>query len=492
MSSAFKFLPWLVLAPTALAVECPNTTGNPYIAEVANIQRLADTTTRLIEIGNLLRIDTSASCFVQYVLLQQRLSDRARLFVQSFKDWEAARTDKQAGSTSLVSSGLTAQVLSMAAEYGAVIESASNQTVTVQGSLDGILAAAIQQNLVGYCPDGAQSPDPFCVKQPLYSWLRRFSYGVSLNASLPAITARLVLVDQRDATSKKFQDAWTKQAAKSAPEALSTAAKDLLAQLHSILGASFDKIQNQEGYSDWYNASFLKLREDAAAEPFDAATFSNDLDRSIHILYELVVTADPALPQQAADFLRGSETYAFTEQSFIESIANTPVLTIEYDDNRPQNQSSYSTVRLIYDQPLSGRLSLVANGALAGESRLRDAQLGVQLKYSLNSKAAAAVSGTYYFQYQNSPAELTVTPGTPLPGITLADLSSSATQVFAQKGNIQAGQLRLEFGPAGSSVRFPLALTYSNRTELIAKPELRAQIGISYDFDALFANATAK
>jgi hypothetical protein len=41
-------------------------------------------------------------------------------------------------------------------------------------------------------------------------------------------------------------------------------------------------------------------------------------------------------------------------------------------------------------------------------------------------------------------------------------------------------------GPGQSSVRFPIAVSYSNRTELITKPEWRGQVGISYDFDSLF------
>lgn len=125
----------------------------------------------------------------------------------------------------------------------------------------------------------------------------------------------------------------------------------------------------------------------------------------------------------------------------------------------------------------------------------------MQLKYQLSSTGAngsgglfgllgaAAVSATYYFQYQNSPSILNVTPGTPVDGITLTDLSSTATQVFAKKGNIHVGQLRLELGPSGSSIRFPLAVAYSNRTDLITKPSLGAQFGISYDFDSLFAGS---
>ena len=41
--------------------------------------------------------------------------------------------------------------------------------------------------------------------------------------------------------------------------------------------------------------------------------------------------------------------------------------------------------------------------------------------------------------------------------------------------------------PPRSGVKVPVSVTYSNRTELIDKPTWRAQIGITYDFDSLFA-----
>ena len=97
------------------------------------------------------------------------------------------------------------------------------------------------------------------------------------------------------------------------------------------------------------------------------------------------------------------------------------------------------------------------------------------------------MSATYYFQYQNGPSILNVKPGEPLPNITFINLPANADQIFAKTGSIHLGQLRLMLSPAKSSVRFPFAVSYSNRTELIAKPTWRAQVGISYDFDALFA-----
>jgi hypothetical protein len=58
--------------------------------------------------------------------------------------------------------------------------------------------------------------------------------------------------------------------------------------------------------------------------------------------------------------------------------------------------------------------------------------------------------------------------------------------VFATKGHIQVGQVRLVLGPEKSSARFPISISYSNRTELIDRPAWRGQVGVSYDFDSLF------
>jgi hypothetical protein len=98
---------------------------------------------------------------------------------------------------------------------------------------------------------------------------------------------------------------------------------------------------------------------------------------------------------------------------------------------------------------------------------------------------AASISASYYFQHQNSPAILNLTPGTPLPGITFIGLPANATEAFAKKGDLHLAQVRLQLGQG--SVRFPVSVSYSNRTELVTKPVWRGQIGISYDFDALFA-----
>ena len=83
---------------------------------------------------------------------------------------------------------------------------------------------------------------------------------------------------------------------------------------------------------------------------------------------------------------------------------------------------------------------------IPGAGRVRDAQVGVQFQRDLGTLTflgAAAVAGTYYFQYQSSPAILNVTPAKPFDGINLIGLPSTATQVFATKGTLHVAQLRL-------------------------------------------------
>jgi hypothetical protein len=195
--------------------------------------------------------------------------------------------------------------------------------------------------------------------------------------------------------------------------------------------------------------------------------------------------------------LSARSDYYLAEDALVSELADQPVLSIEYNNNRPVGQATTSTFRLIFDKGVN-KWSFTFNGAVTfydtrpqapTTSRYRDAQVGAQVQRDIGKflSTPAALSASYYFQYQNGPAILNVTPGTPLPGITFTGLPSNATQVFAQTGNLHLGQLRLVLSPGQSNVRFPVAVSYSNRTELIAKPTWRAQVGVSYDFDSLFA-----
>lgn len=111
-------------------------------------------------------LEQSYPCFANYVLLRLATRDRAEVFGKVFGNLQstlkatssqksqAGSSSTTGGSTNLVSKGTTAEILSVATEYGALSESTNNQTVTVQGTLDGPFQAATRQYLLGYCKSG--------------------------------------------------------------------------------------------------------------------------------------------------------------------------------------------------------------------------------------------------------------------------------------------------------------------------------------------------
>jgi hypothetical protein len=130
-------------------------------------------------------------------------------------------------------------------------------------------------------------------------------------------------------------------------------------------------------------------------------------------------------------------------------------------------------------------------------TNLRDIQAGAELDYlvtlsqSVNPIAKLignlTLGGAYLYQDQTSPSILKGIPS----NITFTGLPSNTTSVYAVRGPIHVGQLRLGFG-TGSKVSFPIAATYSNRTELVTKPTFGLHFGVSYNFTSLFTSPATK
>ena len=441
-------------------------------------------------------------------------------FPSFLKLLETLRTDKQSGassgtggSTNLVSKGTTAKILSVAAEYGALTQTVNKQLVTVLGSADAIPAVLIRHNLVRYCPTRG-TPD--CASSTLIQTLQRFSYAVTFDTgastqivsgtastsaggtapaifsadshSVTAVTVRAVVVNARDKVSQSYQEAWRERVLKS-PGALNEAARRLLQSAGGFLTLVID----DPGYGPW-QAETVRL---LLAAPRDQ--IQKVWDARLQALVEVLRPRHPDLLERAADAVAAFRAFRF-EQDAVVLALQKPVATLQYDYKRPLNQPTTSTLRFVFDKGLADGWSFTANGAVEayndrpssfvpGRGWVRDAQVGLQFQKNLgtvNLLGAAALAGTYYFQYQNRPAILNLTPGISFPGISFVGLPDTATQVFATRGNIQVGQIRLVLGPENSSARFPVSITYSNRTEFVDRPGWRGQVGVSYDFDSLF------
>jgi hypothetical protein len=129
-------------------------------------------------------------------------------------------------------------------------------------------------------------------------------------------------------------------------------------------------------------------------------------------------------------------------------------------------------------------------------SHLRDIQAAAELSYLFaapdNSKGLRQLIGNvtaaaaYSYQDQTSPAMLT---GPALTDFT--NLPSTTKTAYAQRGVIHLGQVRLGFGTGGNTT-FPIAFTYSNRSELVVHPTWGLQFGVSYNLTSLFSSSGAK
>ena len=132
------------------------------------------------------------------------------------------------------------------------------------------------------------------------------------------------------------------------------------------------------------------------------------------------------------------------------------------------------------------------SASIPSASRLRDLQVGAEITRVFRTSALGkdspslhelmtavgdlSIVGAYYYQDQTSPSILNGPPSS----VTFSGLPTTASQVWATRGPINIGQIRFGLGN-GKSTHFPLALSYSNRSDLIVHPFFGVQFGVSYD-----------
>jgi hypothetical protein len=436
------------------------------------------------------------------------------------------------GSTNLVSKSLTSRVLSFASEYGALTESSSGQTTTISGSLDGIPLAleAHSAGLIAECPLNLIAQK--CVKSSWLNALGRLSYSVALNTTqasqltgvangaaqgtsqpvsfkstgsagtVSQVTGKVVILEGKvtfDKLSKAIESLDANSTLQTDADALSAAAKKLTGYQKN---AGEDQGAAWDSWAASTAAMLNRISVDAIEEEWrkQGDALADVLEKNGPADGR---PTDDQLTQAALTFAGALSAFGSAERQFYKAQLSGPVLSFEYNENRPNSQPSNSVFRLIYSQsgPSIHNWTLTANGAVSiydstpsssipGASRLRDVQFGFEGDHDLPKWGVLGTptfSAAYYFQNQTSPAILNVTPSSPLTGITFVGLSANATQAFASKGTISLGQIKITLGSSKSGLRVPLAITISNRTELITASKLGAQIGISYDFDSLFS-----
>jgi len=277
--------------------------------------------------------------------------------------------------------------------------------------------------------------------------------------------------------------------------AMNDAADDLLKRA----GTFAESVTGAPGYDAWFAAHLARVK--AAGD--DRVKLVAALNEALEDLVPIVRMRVPDLEVQANAALGAYSRFFLGQAELIDSIATKKVFALEFTSNRPTGVPNTLNGRFIVDWPITANTKLVGNigvtfydsvpaDAPPGTDKYRDAQIALQLDRGLGEASIigpATFSFALYYQYQREPALLQVDPSNPTAGVIFIGLPDAAKTVFAKKGDIRLAQAKLSFAPDGSNVKIPVSVTYSNRTELIDKPAWRAQVGVSYDFDSLFALA---
>jgi hypothetical protein len=389
---------------------------------------------------------------------------------------ENARIDKQvgggsssSGSTSLAAKASVPSILGLAVENGALQKDISGTTITFRGNPVGIIKALGDNGFIESYDDD----------DPTTRFLRRLSFSTSFDTDrgpqpgnflgskqqLSAYSFRFDIYNKRDPRHSTYREKWAK---------LITGPGLAFTQDLSRLKSYFNPATNPDpNVMAWLTAS-----QDAIV-----AASAADVERVLEDVLGDKLRA-VQLPQQvkaAVDsFEANVNSYLGDRANLLQEVANGPIVTFEYTNNRPGNQPNYSNFNIIGEfSPFNGQADLTTNASFStfstkpiGVTRTaRDFQLSGQLDIPFNPSAGPFVF-TMSGKYQHVFSDITTTGTTP---------------TTLQKGNIGIGQFKFTIPVKGSGVKIPLSVTFSNRTEFIKESKVRGNIGVTFDLDALFS-----
>jgi len=304
----------------------------------------------------------------------------------------------------------------------------------------------------------------------------------TLRSQLSEVAVRFEVLNRRDVTFERVR----------------TVAESFLKKAEGLRKAQQELEKSIEGATTRVETELTAL---VGSAPWKAST--GEVRKKMVEEVVRKVVADTKLPPAAAGqartlWLESLEAYDQLQKA----IAGAAVVTVDYSFQRPDLATTdlaggivpkgvrppdLNVARVIFAKSALANLDVTSNASVAFfddkrpgmSSYLRDVRVGVEGKFKLRSLAgygrpALSFAGLYTYLHQD-----------PL-GLGIPVFNGTEVK---EHGHIGVFQTKLEFPAANNTVRIPLSLTVSNRTELIKESDVRGQIGISFNLDTLFAAA---
>jgi hypothetical protein len=176
------------------------------------------------------------------------------------------------------------------------------------------------------------------------------------------------------------------------------------------------------------------------------------------------------------------------------------LVTLDWTAKRDPKQPDLYTLTGVWEKALGEKRQndLTVNGAISffrteptGSShQFKSGELTSQYDRPLGKILVApfvlTLAGKYQYLPNDAPASTVDAVAAMAAGIPTS--SGASTAVLAPKGHLGIFQAKLTI-PVKGGVKIPLSFTVANRTELIKEADVRANFGVTFDFDAFLAGA---
>jgi hypothetical protein len=405
------------------------------------------------------------------------------------------RTDQQmgagpssSGTTSLVSKGGLPYLFGFAVENGAATQTQSDTTVTFRFNPGGVINMFQNKGFITAARDN----------DSITRFLNKTSVGFSFDTSrgdepgiftgdrqqLSAISARVEFVNERDPRHKKYEAAWEKLAGNEGVK--------LAQQVWSTTAAMVDLGGNRRAFSDpALQAWFVQLNEKVAEL---RTTVTGTKEQKINAIADAIREQAALIPVDLVtqdtitaltDFAKEDRTYSAAKDSLLDSIAKGRIFTVEYLNKREVNAPDTSNFTFIAATGAGGRVNLTANGSFTffhqrpepalltdpRPNRIRDFQFAGELDIPFK------LGGSQFDFWFSGRYERLLTDASNAAGVV----------VPGTRGDIALGQFGLNIPIESLGMKFPVSVTFANRTELIKEKVVRGHFGFTFNWDTLWS-----
>jgi hypothetical protein len=440
-------------------------------------------------------------------------------------------------------------VLGLALEAGAVTQSSSGNTLTLQANSLSLYRFLANQYVFQYCPGGGME-----CQGAWASFLNRVSGSAALTLSsastqsvtgsvsggagsttgsqtqssataliqnsasqLTGFTVHFQLWNSLDLRSKEYISAWKKAIGGSAVTDAAKTAEQMTKPFSWFdVTAAADR--------DWLLRSIVPVRQ-----KIESGAGDSDVSDTITQQWSDLIMADKDRPNFSVSslqqYLQTANLYLAARDAAVATARQQAGsgLSLEYGYSRPINQPRISTLRFAYtlhpsliasDAAGSGKSSAGGSthavpgspakpGSKAPSVNDTAITLNAAAEFYDNPPAGTSTVrdlqgavqldhhfgstiGTLAGYYQYQKAPAAIQIGQGnLAPNTNIVLPSGAATLLAPKGNIVVAQAKLTFS-LKNGASVPVGVTWSNRTELIKASEVRGHVGIDFDWSSLF------